>query len=164
MGPEDAVVLAVSGQVGIEADVALRVVLGEPPGDPPGDEPFAFGSSWLLPVAKAKSGRRCRMSRFSVTCLRRWSTASTIALDSGRTPAARGPLSNRLIVRPPSCRRASCWKPNRVPLPIEKSLRLPPSRQRTFPVRRAILYSAEVLRAETRRLPSPSTSIPLMWK
>ncbi len=110
--------------------MTVRVVLGEPPRDPPGDEPVRVRQQL---VARCKRKRPPVRIRLQCHLRRRWSTASTIALDSGRAPG-RGPLSKRLIAAVLVQARVVLEGEVR-PLPIEKSLRLPPSRQRIFPVR-----------------------------
>ena len=47
---------------------------------------------------------------------------------------------------------------------MANELLLPPSRHSTAPLRRSILYTVQVLRADTSRLPSVSTSTELTWK
>ena len=72
------------------------------------------------------------------------------------------PLS-KIVSVPSGMHDDACWKPVLVPGGILKLEPLPPRRQMIRPVRRSILYVAEVLRIETIRLRSRAIEIEFTW-
>ena len=112
----------------------------------------------MLPWLRASSGAGCSKARTSVAVFACSSSLSTIPREwPGLAP------SSKMVSVPSACRRASCCHENVAPVPIAKSLCLPPRRHTMAPVVRSILYTVDVLRAETSSVPSWSTSIELAW-
>ena len=74
-----------------------------------------------------------RTSRAVIRCV---SSRRTIARECFSTAGAAP--SSKIVSVPSGWRRASCCQAKRVPGPISKSLRLPPSRQTIAPVRSLI--------------------------
>ena len=73
------------------------------------------------------------------------------------------PPSSNAVNMPPDCTSTSCWNAVCVPAPILKLFWLVPSVQITAPVLWSTLYTPQVFRIDTIRLPSLSIEIEFRW-